>query len=72
MQKTVSFEITITPYVIADNIAGVLRSLEEAWEILFKWFNDNLMRINADKCHLLVSANNTVKVKIGNFEAISS
>ena len=61
-----------TPYVIADNIDGVIKSLEEASEILFKWFSDNLMRINADKCHLLVSANNTVKVKIGNFEAISS
>ena len=34
-----------TPYVIADNIDGVIKSLEEASEILFKWFNDNLMRI---------------------------
>ena len=40
-----------TPYVIADNIDGVIKSLEEASEILFKWFNDNLMKINADKCH---------------------
>ena len=31
-----------TPYVIADNIDGVIKSLEEASEILFKWFNDNL------------------------------
>ena len=43
-----------TPYVIADNIDGVIKSLEEASEILFKWFNDNLMKINANKCHLLV------------------
>ena len=57
-----------TPYVIADNIDGVIKSLEEASEILFKWFNDNLMKINADKCHLSVSANNTVKIKIGNFD----
>ena len=57
-----------TPYVIADNIDGVIKSLEEASEILFKWFNDNLMKINADKCHLLVSTNNTVKIKIGNFD----
>ena len=57
-----------TPYVIADNIDGVIKSLEEASEILFKWFNDNLMKINADKCHLLVSTNNTVEIKIGNFD----
>ena len=53
-----------TPYVIADNIDGVIKSLEEASEILFKWFNDNLMKINADKCHLLVNIKNAVKIKI--------
>ena len=52
-----------TPYVSADKIDGVIKSLEEASKILFKWFNDSLMKINADKCHLLVSTNNTVKIK---------
>ena len=61
-----------TPYVIADNIDGVIKSLEEASKIIFKWFNDNLMRINADKCHMLVSTNNTVKIKIGNFDISNS
>ena len=48
-------------YLIADNIDGVNKSLEEASEILFKWLYDNLMQIYADKCHLFVSTNNTVK-----------
>ena len=30
------------------------------------------MRINADKCHLLVSTNNTVKMNIGNFDIANS
>ena len=30
------------------------------------------MKINADKCHLLVSANNTVKIKKGNFGITNS
>ena len=60
-----SYADVSTPYVSADNIDGVIKSLEEASEILFKWFSDNLMKINADKCHLLVSTNNTVKIKIG-------
>ena len=30
------------------------------------------MKINADKCHLLVSTNNTVKMKIGNFGVTNS
>ena len=46
--------------------------MEEASETLFKWFNENLMRINADKCHLLVSTNITVKIKIGNFDINNS
>ena len=51
---------------------GVIKSLEEASEILFEWFNDNLLRINADKCQLLISANNTVKIKIGKFDTTNS
>ena len=35
---------------------------------LFKWFNDNLMKSNPDKCHLLVSTNDNVKIRIGNFQ----
>ena len=30
------------------------------------------MKINADKCRLLVSTNNTVKIKIGNFDITNS
>ena len=61
-----------TPYVIADNIDAVIKSLEEASEVSFKWFNDNWMRINADKCHWFVSTNNTVKIEIGNFDINNS
>ena len=43
-----------TTYVIADYIDGVIKSFEEASEILFKWFNDNLMRIYADNICWLV------------------
>ena len=51
---------------------GLLSLLEEASEILFTWFNDNLMKINTEKCHLLVSINNTVKIKMGNFDITNS
>ena len=59
-------------YVSADNIDGVVKSSEKASEILFKWFNNNLKKINADKCHLLVSTNNAVKIKILNFDKTNS
>ena len=61
-----------TPYISADDIDGVIKSLEEASATLLKWFSDNLMKSNADKCHLLISTNNTVKMKIGHFDIANS
>ena len=45
-----------------------LTDFEEASKKLFKWFDDNLMKSNPDKCHLLVSTNDNVKIRIGNFQ----
>ena len=45
-----------------------LKLKEEVSKKLFKWFDDNLMKSNADKCHLLVSTNETVKIKVGNYD----
>ena len=61
-----------TPYISAENINEVIHSLEEATNTLFKWFNDNLMKSNADKCHLLVSTNKAVNIKIDNFDITNS
>ena len=35
--------------------------------VVFKWFDDNLMKSNHDICHLLVSTNDNVEIRIGNF-----
>ena len=52
---------------------GVVKSLEGASIKLFKWFSsDNLMKSNADKCHLLVSTNNTVNIRVENFDIKNS
>ena len=32
----------------------------EASKSLFKWFDDNLMKSNPEKCHLLVGTNDNV------------
>ena len=55
-----------TPQVSANNMDGVVKSLEEASIKLFKWICNNLMIINADNSHLLVSTNKTVNIRIGN------
>ena len=42
-------------YVIVDDIKGVTGSLEKASNTLFEWFENNLLKSNAGKCHLLVN-----------------
>ena len=68
-----------TPYISANNINEVILSLEKTTDYLnnshsalFKWFSDNVMKSNADKCHLLVSTNNAINIKIGNININNS
>ena len=63
--------MTIRHRLSADNIYRVNKSLKEASE-MFISFNDKLVKSNADKCNFLVSTNNTVKIKIGNFDVTNS
>ena len=60
------------PYLTADDIDGVIASLENASGTLFKWFSDNLFKGNADKCHLLVDVKDEVSMKIGDFNIVNS
>ena len=57
-----------TPYATANDIDSLIASLEEESKSLFTWFDSNLMKSNADKCHLLVTSNEKVTIKIGSHE----
>ena len=57
-----------TTYVLADTIDEVIKRLETASAKLFKWFADNLMKENRDKCHLNVSKNENISIHVGPFE----
>ena len=57
-----------TPYLSTNNMDGFAKSLEEASTKLVKWFRDNLMKSNADKCRSLFSTNNTVNKRAENFD----
>ena len=58
-----------TPYTSSNDVTGLINSsLEETSKDLFKWFDNNLIKSNPDKCHLLVSANDNVASRIGNFQ----
>ena len=61
-----------TPHIRAENIDKLISSLEEASNTPFKWFADNLLKTNADKCDLLVSGTQKANSKIENFCISSS
>ena len=49
-----------TPHATANDIDSLIASLEESLKSLFTWFDNNLMKSNADNYHLLVSSNEKV------------
>ena len=57
-----------TPYATPNDTDSLIASLEEASKSLFIWFDNNLMKSNADKCHLTVSSNEKITIKIGSHE----
>ena len=61
-----------TPYTSGQNIDNVIRTLENDSVRLFKWFSNNQMKANKDKCHLLLSNKERVTMKIGETEIKSS
>ena len=44
-----------TPYVISNDIDEIISKLETGSTILIKWFEINCLKMNADKCKLLVT-----------------
>ena len=54
-----------TPYVSGKNINEVVKVLEKSSHVIFKWFSDNQFQANASKCHVLLSTDEHVQVKIG-------
>ena len=58
MQKwpIANFADDITSYTGGKNTQDVITSLENCALVLFKWFENNLMKANSDKSHILLSA----------------
>ena len=55
-------------YIAADNIDVLIKSLEEAsTAFLFQGLNNNLLKNNSGECHLAISSNENITVKIGEY-----
>ena len=61
-----------TPYLSGDSIDDVIKSLEDDSINLFKWFLDNQMKANSDKCHLITSKLSCMNLKIGDINIENS
>ena len=56
-----------TPNLSAKNVEHVIESLERASVSLFRWFETNLLKGNADKYHFLVSTSSEVSLNVNSF-----
>ena len=54
-----------TIYDIGDSINDVIASLQDSSEKLFQWFSDNQLKGNTDKCHLIVSSDDSTEIQVG-------
>ena len=56
-----------TPFVCDMDLNIVMKKLEENSALAQTWFECNYMKLNSDKCHLLVSGNHNEEIfmKIG-------
>ena len=60
-----------THYALGDRMDDI-KSLEDDSINLFKWFLDNQMKANSDKCHLITSKQSCINLKIGNINIENS
>ena len=61
-----------TPYVTAENLDEVIKSLQKESIKLFQWFSDNQMKASYNKCHLLVNGKNNVTTNASGFKIKNS
>ena len=49
-----------------------LTSLKKASEVLFQWFENNLLKSNTNKCHLWVSSSEAVNLRVSEYDIKNS
>ena len=60
-----SYADDTTPYYMEEDLTKLLDKLEKETNVLLEWFKLNEMKLNEDKCHLIISKPVYSSVKIG-------
>ena len=66
---------TTTIFAFDKNLDSIFHWLETDCSVALEWFTDNFMKLNADKCRLLVlgqRCDDLVTLRIGNADAVNS
>ena len=60
------------PFVVRDNIADVTKALKKIGEDLLNWLLNNQMKLNTDKCRLILKSQESNTLKIGDLHINNS
>ena len=60
------------PYSTGTGIHNIISDLEQASDILSKWFQDNYLKSNIDKYHVLLSKTSETQLKVKNVPIASN
>ena len=55
-----------TPYSTGTRIHNIIPDSEQTSDILLKWFMDNYLKANTDKCHVLLSETSETQLTVQN------
>ena len=55
-----------TRYTVNENAGEVIRTLEQISRPLLQWFKDNKIKLNPNKCHLILSGKENIGINVGN------
>ena len=61
-----------TSYAIINGIEDIIQRLQAASKSFFRWFSDNKMRTNTDKCHFICGSNQRTNLIVENEEIASN
>ena len=61
-----------TPFVVRDIKTNVISALKEIGEKILIWFSHNQMKLNIDKCYILLNTQNQNFLQIGDFNIKNS
>ena len=66
--KIATYVDDYTSYTSSISLNLVSKTLESSTHDLFRWFKENYMKANPDECHLLVTTNALISVKLNGFQ----